>query len=152
MQGAQSQDRLSAEARINLGQFHFTQGKLAEAEAEIRQAAELDPGTFLPRVLWARFLVRAGKLAEAEKLYQGIKTIAPNDPQAYQALGHFYVSTGQKEKAVAEGQKRRSGSCETAAIGPTLPVKTSPRTRRNSFIFSKPSAPSPWFNTSRPAA
>ena len=68
----------------------------------MRQATELDPGALLPRALWARILVRAGNLPDAEKLYQGIKTIAPNDPEAYQALGHFYVSTGQKEKAAAE--------------------------------------------------
>ena len=31
-----------------------------------------------------------------------LKTIDPDDPQAYQALALFYLSTGQKEKAVAE--------------------------------------------------
>ena len=33
-----------------------------------------------------------------------MKTVAPADPQAYQALGIFYSSTGQKEKAAAEFQ------------------------------------------------
>ena len=92
----------SVDARINMGQFCFTQGRLPEAEAEMRQAVALEPKAVLPRVLWARILVREGKLADAEKLYQGIKTIAPNDPKAYQALGLFYLASGQKEKAAAE--------------------------------------------------
>src|ERR1035438_9162150 len=92
----------SVDAHVSLGQFYFSQDRLSEAEAEMRQASELDPGAILPRVFWARILVRAGKPSDAERLYQGIKTIAPDDPEAYQALGQFYVSTGQKEKAAAE--------------------------------------------------
>ena len=34
--------------------------------------------------------------------YAALKEIAPNDPQAYQALGLFYLSIGEKEKAVTE--------------------------------------------------
>jgi tetratricopeptide (TPR) repeat protein len=43
-----------------------------------------------------------GKLPDAEKLGAELKTIAPDNPEAYQALGLFYISTGQKEKASVE--------------------------------------------------
>ena len=106
----------SVDARIGMGQFYFAQGRPAEAEVEMRRAVALDPNAVLPRVLWARILVREGKLADAEKLYQGIKTIAPNDPQAYQALGLFYVSTGQKEKAAAEFQSLMASRLKDASV------------------------------------
>jgi tetratricopeptide (TPR) repeat protein len=44
----------------------------------------------------------SGKAADAEKLYADLKTVAPKDPQAYGALGNFYASSGQTEKALAE--------------------------------------------------
>jgi tetratricopeptide (TPR) repeat protein len=43
-----------------------------------------------------------GRTPDAEKLYANLKTIDPKDPEAYQALGNFYTSSGQREKAVEE--------------------------------------------------
>ncbi len=92
----------SVAARVDLIQFYLSQRNLAQAETEARAAADADPQAVLPRLLQAEILVRMGKTGEAETLARRLKTIAPDDPQAYQALGHHYVSTGQKEKAVAE--------------------------------------------------
>lgn len=49
--------------------------------------------------------------------------------------------------ARCESRKRGSGKWEAQLLKPG--VKTSPRTLRKPFIFSRPSPPSPWFNTSR---
>ena len=74
----------------------------AEAETEMRAACDLDPRALPPRFFLARIYLAMGKSADAEKLYADLKTIAPKDPQAYRALGSFYVSSGQREKALAE--------------------------------------------------
>ena len=85
-----------------LGQFYFSVGKMAEAEAALRAAIELDPHAVLPRLSLAPVYLATERAAEAEKVCSELKTIAPDNPQAYQALGLLYIFTGQKEKAVAE--------------------------------------------------
>ena len=92
----------SPDARMALGQFYFSQHRMAEAEAATRTAAELDPRAVFPRLFLARIYLATGKPSDAEILYKQLKTIAADDPQAYQALGIFYASTGQKEKAAIE--------------------------------------------------
>ena len=82
--------------------FIFRRRNMAQAETEMRAACDLDPHALAPRLFLARIYLAAGKSADAEKLYADLKTIAPDNPQAYQALGKFYVSSGQKDKAVAE--------------------------------------------------
>jgi len=62
----------------------------------------LDSRALTPRLLLGRLLEGTGKLAEAERVYADLKLSVPDDPLAYQALGLFYASTGQKEKAIAE--------------------------------------------------
>jgi tetratricopeptide (TPR) repeat protein len=94
----------SAPAHIALSQFLFSLGKLPGAEVEMRVACDLDSHAIPPRILLARVLLAMGRTPEAEALYTVLKTIAPNDPQAYQALGVFYSSTGQIEKAAVEFQ------------------------------------------------
>lgn len=94
----------SVQAHVALGEFWFSQRKIAEAENEMRVAAGLDEHAIPPRLLLARLLILTGRLADAEKLYTNLKTIAPEDPQAYRALGLFYNSIGQKEKAATEFQ------------------------------------------------
>ncbi|MBZ5625336.1 MAG: tetratricopeptide repeat protein [Acidobacteriia bacterium] len=92
----------SAPAHIALSQFFFSMGKMAEAEIEMRAACDLDSHAIPPRIFLARIYLAMGRTTEVENLYAALKTIAPGDPQAYQALGTFYTSTGQKEKAAAE--------------------------------------------------
>jgi Flp pilus assembly protein TadD len=43
-----------------------------------------------------------GRAADAEKVYRELKSVAPDNPQAYQALGGFYEETGERQKAIAE--------------------------------------------------
>ena len=94
----------SVEARVGLGEFFFSQGKLDEAAAQLQIAAGLDPHAVEPRLLLAHTFAAMKRFDSAEKLNRELKTIAPDDPIAYQALGLFYLSTGQKQNAAAELQ------------------------------------------------
>jgi tetratricopeptide (TPR) repeat protein len=94
----------SAPAHVALSQFLFSMGKLAEAEVEMRAACDLDAHAIPARIFLARIYLAMGRTTEAENLYAALKTAAPAEPQAYQALGIFYTSTGQREKAAAEFQ------------------------------------------------
>jgi tetratricopeptide (TPR) repeat protein len=94
----------SVQAHVSLGEFWFSQRRMPDAEAEMRAAAGLDSHAVLPRLLLARILLATNRGNEAEKLYGELKRLAPDDRRAYRALGLFYFSTGQKEKAAAEFQ------------------------------------------------
>jgi tetratricopeptide (TPR) repeat protein len=94
----------SVQARVALSQFHLSQGKTNEAIEAMRMACMLDP-KFVPSQLFlGQIYTRSRNVAEAERVYATLRKNAPNDPQAYQALGIFYMATGQKEKAIAEFQ------------------------------------------------
>jgi predicted Zn-dependent protease len=88
----------SSQARAALGQFYFSRGKMAETEAELRAAIELDPHAVLPRLSLMPVYLATGRMADAEKLGKELKTMAPDSPEAYQALGLFYISTGQRKR------------------------------------------------------
>ena len=92
----------SAQARAALGRFYFSVGKMAEAEAGLRAAIDLDPRAVLPRLSLIPVYLVTRRMADAEKLGKALKTIAPDNPDAYRALGLFYAATDQKEKAAAE--------------------------------------------------
>ena len=55
-----------------------------------------------PRVFLGRIYAETGKLDDAEATFKELKNAAPDDPEAYRALGLFYASSGQKEKAMSE--------------------------------------------------
>lgn len=93
----------STAAQIELARFYVTQRR-PEGEAAARTAMELEPKAVLPRLLLARAFHASGRAADAEKELRELKSIAPDDPQAYQALGRFYEEIGDREKAVAEFQ------------------------------------------------
>jgi len=92
----------SSQARVAVGQFYFSVGKMAETEAALRAAIELDPHAVVPRLSLMPVYLVTGRVADAEKLGAELKTIAPDNPEAYRALSLFYIFTGQKEKAAVE--------------------------------------------------
>jgi tetratricopeptide (TPR) repeat protein len=94
----------SVQAHMALGEFFFAQHKMAQAEAALRTACTLDARAVTPRLLLGRTYVLTGQSGEAEDLYAKLKAAAPDDPRAYQALGLYYLSSGQKDKAVSEFQ------------------------------------------------
>jgi predicted Zn-dependent protease len=108
-----------------LSQFLFSVGKLAEAEDEMRVACDLGPHAVSPRIFLARIYLAMGRTADAETTYSALKTVAPDNPEAYQALGAFYVSTGQREKAVAEFQALRKAHPQDASSRTRWPKRCS---------------------------
>lgn len=110
----------SVPAHLALGQFWFAQGQMPGAEAEMRTAAGLDPHAVPPRLFLARICMATDRPIEAEKLYRELKTAAPDDPLAYQALGLFYLSTGQTEKAAAELQSLLAAKPKDSSVKANL--------------------------------
>src|SRR5581483_3066065 len=94
----------STPAHMALSQFYFSVGKMADAEVEMRAASDLDSRAIPPRLFLARIYLAMGRSADAQKVYLALKSVAPADPQAYEALGLFYRSEGLKQKAAAEFQ------------------------------------------------
>ena len=92
----------SSLARIARAQFYFSRQKMEEAQRELEVAANLDPRGVSPRLMLGTVLIARGCEDQAERLYASLKTLAPEDPQAYRALANYYSSSGQREKAVAE--------------------------------------------------
>lgn len=97
-------DPKSPQTRLALSRFYLSQGKTGEAEAEIRSAIELDRSAVLPRLSLAALYQTAGRIEEAEKAFAELKTVAPDDPRAYRALGIFYVLRNERGKAISEFQ------------------------------------------------
>lgn len=97
-------DPKSAQAHVALGEFYVSQHRVADAEVQLLEAGQLDPHGVQSRLFLARIYTETGRLNEAGKLYAQLKIIAADDPTAYQALGLFFLSTGQKQKAVSEFQ------------------------------------------------
>ena len=92
----------SSAARISMAEFSLSQRKLAEAQTELETACDLDPKGVAPRLRLGSVLIAAGHADQAEKLFANLKTLAPDDPQAYKALANYYSGTGQSDKTIAE--------------------------------------------------
>ncbi len=110
----------SVEAHVNLGQFYFFQRRMADAVGEMHAASALDSRAVPPRVFLGRIYTLSGKFDDAEKVYRELKTIAPDDPQVYQALALFYASTGQKPKAVGELRSLLASKPKDAGVNALL--------------------------------
>lgn len=93
----------SVPAYLELARFYEGQRR-PEGEAAARAAMELEPKSVAPRLMLARAHIATGRIEEAEKQFRELKSIAPDDPVAYQALGNFYAQTGAWEKSIAEFQ------------------------------------------------
>ncbi len=103
--GSLNVDADRAEAHLNLGSLYATQGDLARAEAEYREAIAITPAL---GGAWANLadLYRAqGREAEAERtLRQGLEA-APRDPGVHHALGLALVRARRLPEAVEELRK-----------------------------------------------
>jgi tetratricopeptide (TPR) repeat protein len=92
----------SAQAHVAMAQFYLARHATVGAESELQAACSVDAHAVLPRLLLGQYYVNLRKLKDAEGVFRQLKTIAPENPQAYRALGLFYQATGQQEKAIAE--------------------------------------------------
>lgn len=93
----------SANAHLELARFYLAQNR-PEGEAAARAAMQLAPKDITPRLLLARVFRATGRPAEAASQLRELKSIAPENPQAYRALGLFYEEGREREKAIQEFQ------------------------------------------------
>jgi tetratricopeptide (TPR) repeat protein len=90
----------SVGAHVPLGQFYFSLGKPDKAEAALRSGCGLDVRAEPRRFCLATLDAFTGRLSE--RGHVTLKEAALDDPQAYSALGGFYLSVGRRKDAVAE--------------------------------------------------
>ncbi|MBI4876772.1 MAG: tetratricopeptide repeat protein [Acidobacteria bacterium] len=98
---AKSKD--SALAHLALGTFYLRLNRLAEAETEIRRAAELDPNN--PSVLMNLAVIQAGtgRKSDAGQTYQKVSKL--QDPRYRAVYGAFLLADRQLEAATREFER-----------------------------------------------
>lgn len=89
-------------AHLNLGRFYLAQHRLSEAEKALRAAFAADTRTALPFALMAKAYFDNGRSTDTARICAELKSLAPRNPDAYQALAEFYEGAGQKDQAIAE--------------------------------------------------
>ncbi len=91
----------------NLGNVYLSTGRLAEAEAALRHAIEVDAvGSSNARVLLARTLVKAGRRDDARAALEGAIAANPNRVEAHRLLGALLDESG--DAAGAEARYREA--------------------------------------------
>lgn len=88
-----------AEAEYALAQIAEKRKQYATAEAHLRRAIELAPRQVGRVVDLARFLVRRGRLQEAETTFEQAAAIEPQSPKVLFARAESYLKAGRKEEA-----------------------------------------------------
>jgi tetratricopeptide (TPR) repeat protein len=91
----------SAEARRFLGAFYVSQGRLAEGEAEIRRAVDMNPQSGVAMVELADVQYAMGRKQEAEQLYQRASNL-----DGYKLVYGAYLSReGRRDEGVREFER-----------------------------------------------
>ncbi|MCS7044475.1 MAG: tetratricopeptide repeat protein [Bryobacteraceae bacterium] len=88
-----------AEAEYALAQLAEKRRHYDSAEAHLRRAIELAPRQVGRLVDLARFLVRRGRMQEAEKTFEQAEAIAPESPKVLFAKAESYLKAGRKTEA-----------------------------------------------------
>ncbi len=85
-------------ARIDVGEGHWTQAKLAEkrkeyasAEDQLRRAVEISPRRAGRYIDLAKFLAKQGRYEEAERCLAQAEQIAPSSPSVIYAKADLYI-------------------------------------------------------------
>jgi len=89
------------EAHLNLSRLLLGQGKVADAEAELRTALRLDPRNVPARVNLADLYRGLAREADAERLLREALGIEPNAAEVHHALGLLCIRVGRRDEAVA---------------------------------------------------
>lgn len=93
--------RVSAESFVNLGNFHFTQGRLELAIACYRQSISQKPDGKLGYLNLAVVLKKQGKILEAIATCIQLLKILPSVDEAYDDLFKLFTNLGRKDEAMA---------------------------------------------------
>ncbi|MGC8759371.1 MAG: tetratricopeptide repeat protein [Bryobacteraceae bacterium] len=88
-----------AEAEYALAQIAEKRRQYESAEAHLRRAVELAPRQVGRLIDLARFLVRRGRLQEAEKTFDEAQAVAPDSPKVLFARAESYLKAGRKVEA-----------------------------------------------------
>jgi hypothetical protein len=104
--GALDADWLKREARAlrkQSAQFYLALSMraqpLAWQAALARRAAEIRPDQFICLIRYGMVLLKLGEKAEAERLFERARVLAPGNPMMLQALAEAYRSGGDFERA-----------------------------------------------------
>jgi predicted Zn-dependent protease len=81
---------------------YLKRGEAAAALPYARQAAEIDPGSFVAHTALGRVLVDSGDLKNGIKELELSKQQAPEAPQTRIALASAYAKAGRSEDAARE--------------------------------------------------
>lgn len=92
---------LSAESFVNLGNFHFTEGRLELAMACYRQSISLKPDCKLAYLNLGVVLKKQGKIPEAIAICIQLLQILPPVGEAYEDLFNLFTNLGRKDEAMA---------------------------------------------------
>jgi len=92
---------LSAESFVELGNFHFTQGRLELASACYRQSISLKPDCKLAYLQLGVVLKKQGKIPEAIATCIQLLQILPPVGEAYEDLFKLFTNLGRKDEAMA---------------------------------------------------
>jgi protein O-mannosyl-transferase len=92
-------------AHNNLGGVLLEHGQTAEAQAQFRQALEINPNCEYTLVSLGHLLVCDGHVAEAIAMHRRALEICPNDADAHYFLGVDLQLSGQTAEAIAEYER-----------------------------------------------
>jgi tetratricopeptide (TPR) repeat protein len=90
---------------IELGDALLSQGKLAEAIAQYREATRRKPDSLAGLLGLGRSLSQAGQLPEAAEAFLRATRALPGDASAWLELGQTYVKLGRRQDAVSALEK-----------------------------------------------
>ena len=92
------------DAHLNLGRIYVELGRDTEAELQLRAAVALAPLSIQARNQFGEFLLRKGRLTEAEREFERSTESVPNSG-AYDYLGDIYARQGRTDRAQQEYQQ-----------------------------------------------
>lgn len=94
-------DEEAAEYNMQLGIGYLRQGKLEPAREKLEKSIEQDPNVAEARTALALVYERLGDSKKAEKQYRAAVQLAPDDPDALNALGvHLCRKPGGEQEAM----------------------------------------------------
>lgn len=96
---AATKSPLKARAHMNLGTALVAAGRTAEGAAELRRAAELEPGSPYARAQLGAALIALGRPAEAEPELREAIRLQPRDPEALFNLAMLVRQSGRPDEA-----------------------------------------------------
>lgn len=105
--GMEKAQRTAAQiAQLSPAEGYLAKAKLAEkrseystAEAHLRSAVEAAPQQIGKLIELARFLVKQGRVQEADQSLARAEKIAPDSPRLMLAKADLYIRTGRKQQA-----------------------------------------------------